>query len=406
VLLAFASEEALAGSDDHTSIILRNSTNSHWGQSFDRSFAREWEKHPPRGYPTISERNIGPLKAAIKRYAAIVAKGGWNPLPRVKLLKTGDSGKAVIALRRRLEVTGDLKHGSMYASFYDSYVEKAVKEFQKRHGLTPTGAVDKPTRLALNVPASSRLRQLRKNLSRLASLSNKTDERYVMVNIPAAQIEAVENDRVVSRHSAVVGKVDRKTPILQSRVHEINFNPYWTIPRSIVRKDLTPAARKSKSVMKKFKIRAYDTQGREVKQSSINWHSGDADVKYTFRQEPYSNNSMGFVKINFHNKHAVFMHDTPSKSLFGKNYRAYSSGCVRVQNVQQLVAWMLKSNDGWSRKRIAEIKRSGERSDVRLKKKVPVYFSYLTAWATPNGTVNFRRDIYRRDQVSKLASSY
>lgn len=380
-----------------------------WDQPFDRSFAKQWEMHPERGYPTLARSNIGPMKAAIKKYARIAAKGGWKRLPMVKL-EVGTDHEAVALLRRRLVMTGDLEQESGFFSSFDYYVEKGVRRFQMRHGLTPTGVVDKATIMALNVPASARLRQLRTNLARFRALPVSKAKRYVMVNIPAAQIEAVENNQVVSRHSGVVGKIDRQTPALNAQIHELNFNPRWTLPPTVITKDLIPKGRemsrrkKQTDVLTKYRIDAY-SGGRKLDPKRINWHS-PAVYKYVYRQEPGDDNPLGFVKINFHNKYAVFLHDTPSKALFGRNFRAASSGCVRVQNVQQLVTWLLKDNSGWNRDRVAQLKRTGEQTSVRLKRRVPLFMVYLTAWATQDGTANFRRDLYRRDGVGATASAY
>lgn len=378
-----------------------------WQQPYDRGFARKYEAHPSRGYPTVQPENIAPLKVAIKRYAAIVSKGGWRKVSNKYKLKVGNSGPVVKQLRDRLTITGDLKVKSGFLGTFDYYVERAVKRFQTRHGLTPTGYVDKTTIMALNVPASSRLRQLRINLTRLQSLERKKTKRYVFVNIPAAQIEAIENGRVVSRHSGIVGKLDRQTPILTSNIASISFNPYWTVPPTVLRKDLIPKARqyaqRGKDILKIYHMTAF-SRGKKLDPRSINWNS-DKVYNYVYRQDPWEDNSMGFVKIHFPNKHAVFLHDTPSKSLFGKNFRADSSGCVRVQNVQQLVAWILK-DDGWSNERVAEIKRSKETLSVRPKKRIPVVLAYVTAWATPDGMVQFRRDLYGRDNVDVTASAY
>ncbi len=379
------------------------------GHYIDRSAGREWERNPPKGFPTLNAQNIPLMKQAVRRYAAIVSAGGWRPLPS-GTLKIGTSGQGVALLRKRLELTGDLEKGSSYSSFYNNYVERAVKRFQVRHGLTPTGAVGRRTLAALNVSAKIRLRQLRTNIARMYGLTKKTANRYVVVNIPGQQVEAVENGHIVSRHSAVVGKIDRQSPRLRSKVHEINFNPYWNVPRSIVRKDLVPKVRSAiksgrKDLLDSYRIYAIDGRGRKMDSSKINWFS-DSVYNYHFRQDPWKDNSMGFVKINFHNQHAVFMHDTPSQSLFGRNLRADSSGCIRVQNVKKLVNWMLASNPDWPASRVDAVKESGERKDVRLKKTVPIYFVYVTSWATPDGAVHFRRDLYNLDGVGKTASAY
>lgn len=380
-----------------------------WDKTYDRSAAREWEKNPPKGFPTLKKKNLGHMKVAIKKYAAIVSAGGWPKLPEGKL-ETGMNDARVKLLRKRLEMSGDLVSSSSYKNHYNYYVEKAVRRFQIRHGLTPSGIVDRRTRAALNVSAKIRLRQLRTNIARMYGLVRNADKRYVAVNIPAQQIEAVENERIISRHAAVVGKRDRQSPRLRSKIHEINFNPYWNVPRSIVRKDLVPKARSEAKkgrydLLKRFRISALDSKGRVVDPKKINWFS-DSVYNYRYRQDPWEDNSMGFVKINFHNAHAVYMHDTPSKSLFGRNVRANSSGCIRVQNVKQLITWLLRSNNGWNRSRVEQMQKNGERLDVRLKSRVPVYFIYVTAWATEDNTVHFRRDLYSLDGVGATASAY
>ncbi len=393
-------------------------TGERWGffgkrkpsrdQPYDRSRARQWEAQPPTGSPTISKANIQPINAAIKRYAAIVTRGGWKLLPPVQM-RPGTRGQEVRLLRNRLILSGDLDQRGANSGYYDYYVEQAVQRFQMRNGLTPSGMVDRSTLMALNVPASARLQQLRLNLSRMKTFASKKATKFVMVNIPAAQIEAVDQDVVVSRHSAVVGKIDRQTPALNSAIHEINFNPYWHVPQSIIRKDLVPKARqyarRGQDILSIYRIDAYDGKGRKLNPATINWNSS-AVYSYAYRQQPWADNSMGFVKINFHNKHSVYLHDTPSKSLFGRNFRAQSSGCVRVQNVGQLVSWLLENNSGWDPGRVQQMKQTGERKDVRLNKKVPVYMVYLTAWATKDGNVHFRRDLYHRDGVGTTASAY
>lgn len=390
------------------------SGSNSWDQPFDRSFARQWETQPERGFPTISKDNIAPTKAAIKRYADIVAKGGWDRLPKVEL-RVGMTHPAVVQLRRHLMLTGDLQETGGYPETFDYYVEKAVKKAQARHGLPPTGIVDKYTIAALNVPASARLRQLRANLNRLMSYASQAPSsgKYVLVNIPSAQIEAVNNNQVVSRHAGVVGKPDRPSPVLQSKIHEINFNKEWIVPPTVIREDLVPKGRdmqaKGQDVLAKYKIDAYASyaayqKGQRLESRRINWSSAEP-LGLFYVQNAGEDNPLGYAKINFHNPYAVYMHDTPGQSIFARNFRAESSGCVRVQNIHQLVAWLLEEN-GWTVQQVLRMKQTGERLNVSLKKPVPVFWSYITAWATPDGTVNFRRDLYRKDGVEAMASAY
>ena len=378
------------------------------GGPHDASFAKEWEANPPKGYPTLSPENLQAMRAAIKRYSDVVERGGWKTLPDA-VIQPGTNSEVVSLLRERLVLSGDLKEGEgSFSSMFDDGVEKAVKRFQASNGLTPTGVVDKRTVAALNVPAAARLKQLKTNHVRLAEHARSAGKRYIVVNVPAQQIEVVENDRVVSRHSGVVGKPDRPTPILRSAIHELNFNPVWHLPPTVIEKDLIPKgqemARRSQDVLAKFSIDAYGGDGKKLDSTKINW-SGGAVRGLTYRQQPGPENPLGFVKINFHNTYSVYMHDSPSQSLFGRNFRAASSGCVRVQGVDLLAAWLMQ-DQGWSQQRVLDMKKSGERLDVRLKRPVPLYFVYITAWATEDGVIQFRRDLYNKDGIGPIASAY
>lgn len=369
----------------------------------DRQFVRQWEMRPAKGLPTLSPKNRGPMQAAIARYAAVAAKGGWHRLPNVQLVQ-GDTHAAVSLLRRRLALSGELKDGGS-SEYFDTTLAQAVRRYQERNGLAPTGVVDKATVGALNVSAAARLKQLRTNLSRLRELG-KAPRKFILVNIPAAQIEAVENDSVASRHAGVVGKVDRPTPLLRSSIQQLNFNAVWHLPPTVIEKDLIPTgrkmARRGQSVLVKFKIDAYAGDGRKLNPAKVNWNTAQG---LTFRQQPGPENPLGFVKMNFPNAHSVYMHDTPGQSLFGRSFRASSSGCVRVADIEKLAAWVA-ADQGWKPEQVRRMKESGERYDLRLKHPVPLYFAYITAWATRDGTVHFRRDIYNKDGVGKQAATY
>ncbi len=374
--------------------------------SYDRQFIRRWEASPPRGYPTLSRKNIDATRDAIKRYDAIVKDGGWGTVPEGRL-EVGMTSNAVRALQDRLIASNQLRGGDP-SGYFGYETERALKRFQATNGLTPTGIVDHRTRKALNIPAKDRLKQLRINLNRLRTLAQSGKQRYVVVNIPAAQIEAIEDDRVVSRHSGVVGKVDRPTPRLSSGIHELNFNPVWRLPPTVVSKDLIPKgrelARANKNILEKYGIDAYSGR-RKIDPDTIRWNSAQP-YSLSYRQQPGEENPLGFVKINFHNQHSVYLHDTPSDRLFGRNFRAASSGCVRVENIERLITWLLRDTNGWTGTDVQRIKRSGETQTIRLKRPVPLKMVYLTAWATEDGVVQFRRDLYSRDGVGQLAANY
>lgn len=363
--------------------------------------------NPALGSPTLASQNIAATKAAIEKYKGIVAQGGWPTVPAVAM-KPGSSGPEIVTLHRRLEIGGDLV-GMSIPDQYDAAVVAAVKRFQVRHGLPPTGVIDsKATVEALNVPATVRLAQLEANLKRLKNLAPKATGRYILVNIPAAQVEAVEGGRVAQRHAAVVGKIERPTPELSSRVTDINFNPYWHVPRSIIHKDLVPKGRefatRGQDMLAAYHMEAFDAQGNPLDPRQIDWF-GEAVYTYNFRQRPWEENSLGFVKINFPNKDAVYLHDTPLKGLFGKAVRFESSGCVRVHNVDHLVAWILRGNPNWNLASIQGMKHTGQQADVKVTQTIGVYLAYVSAWATPDGQVNFRPDIYNHD-VGAYASAY
>ncbi|MBE7200982.1 MAG: L,D-transpeptidase family protein, partial [Parafilimonas terrae] len=244
-----------------------------------------------------------------------------------------------------------------------------------------------------------RLRQLEINVVRLRSYSGDLGRRFVITNIPAALVETVENGQVVTLHAAGVGKIDRQSPIMNTKATQINFNPTWTVPASIVKKDLIPKMQKDPNYLTDNKIRIL-SNGSEISPKSVNWFS-DEGTRYTYRQDSGADfNSMGIVRINIPNPYGVFMHDTNTKGVFGDDFRFISSGCVRVQNVREYITWLLKETPGWDRQKVEEAIESGKRVDANIAQPVPVYWTYITAWSTPDGIVQFRDDIYKRDGVN------
>jgi len=348
--------------------------------------------------PMLSAESLAATEQMIEYYRNIAARGGWQPVQGAQGLRVGSKSPAVMALRQRLIITGDLDPAAGESPIYDSYVESAVRRFQARHGISSTGTMTGPTVVAMNVPVDLRIRQLEINVARLRSLvGTGLPGRYAVANIPAALVEAVEGGVVHSRHAAGVGKIDRQSPLLNSKVVEVNFNPFWTAPASVVKKDLIPKMQKEPNYLTENKIRIFNAAGQEVPSSQINWFSDEA-TRYRFRQDPGGDlNSMGFVRINIPNQHGVYMHDTPSKGIFGDDFRFVSSGCIRIQNVRDYIEWLLKDTPGWSREQIDAVFKSGERIDARLAQAVPIHWIYVTAWATPDGLVQFRDDIYNKD---------
>lgn len=389
----------------HAQTVLDNIINAprrgNWDDQFDARGTRGVRQVSSR-VPMLSPDTVRYVQDALVDYQRIVQNGGWPMVPAVNKLQLGVSHPDVMALRQRLMVSGDLPLDAGMSQAFDSYVDGAVKRFQARHGLPADGVLGQLSYAAMNVPADVRLGQLETNLVRLQSMAGDLGERHVVVNIPAAAIEAVQNGRVVSRHTAVVGKIDRQTPILNSEIHEVILNPTWTAPRSIIEKDIMPLMREDPTYLERNNIRLFDAQGNEVSPSTINWNAAEAP-DLMFRQDPGKINAMASTKINFHNPHAVYMHDTPQQNLFFQEVRFESSGCVRVQNIQELSLWLLQNQPEWTRQRMDQVVASRETTPIPVTNPVPVYFVYITAWSTSDRVVQFRDDIYQRDGAPELA---
>jgi murein L,D-transpeptidase YcbB/YkuD len=366
---------------------------AEWAPGFD-SGARNTAPMPAARYATLTQSTVQSLEQAINNYAIIVRQRGWPQVPNVERLRVGARHRAVAAMRQRLIITGDLHQSAGVHDVYDSYADAAVKRFQARNGLTPDGVLRPSTIDAMNVPAEVRLRQLETNVVRVRSMAGFLGDRYAVVNLPAAHLEAVENGQLVMRSTTIVGKPDRPSPVIQARITEVNFHPFWTVPASIVRKDLIPKMQQEPDYLYKNRIRIYDQRGRELASNQVDWFSNEA-ANYMFRQDPGEQNSMGTIRVNMPNQHAVYMHDTPSKNLFGEELRFHSSGCVRIQNIRDFVAWLLR--DQWSRPQVDHAIAAGERADAKLSKPMAVYWVYITAWANPDGVVQFRDDVYGHD---------
>ncbi len=353
--------------------------------------------------PILSFDTAYNLQLAISQYEPFVANGGWEEIPQeaFKLL-IGKSGESVIALKRRLISSGDMVLVPNINDLFDEDTDRGVRTFQARHGLIVNGQVDEATWYALNVPAATRLQQLYLNFTRVQNMAATLSPRYVVVNIPAATIEAVNDGMVEQRHTAVVGRVERATPIMASKISQINFNPYWHVPKSLVERDLTKYMQENPNYLTEQNIHIYDGSGAEVSPASIDWTNIGNAVNYMYRQEPGAANSMGHCKINFYNPYDCYLHDTPSKALFGENARFHSSGCVRVEGVNQLVNWLLRDNGDWDQNKVDMTFESLQRLDVECKARVPIHTTYITAWANRQGTVSFRDDVYKFDEQGRV----
>jgi L,D-transpeptidase YcbB len=347
----------------------------------------------------ITQGSVAALEDAIQKYTEIVAGGGWPRLEKGKYEK-GVTNPRIVLLRQRLVVEGYLSFDGLSVEQpekFDPDLAQALADFQRTHGVAASGKMDERTRAELNITAEARLYTLRENYPRVGAYMLGLGARNILVNIPSAQLETVEMGKVIARHNVVVGKLDRPTPILESKVSDINFNPHWTAPASIVAKDLVPKYRKDPRFFDQMRIKIFDgVDGPEIDPQMVDWDNTAPD-RYVFRQDSGGDNALGIAKINFPNKFMVYMHDTPHRELFSGNARYESSGCVRVDQVDKLVQWILESEGGMDEAQMGMITDSGESYEVKVAQGPDIRFMYLTAWATEDGLVNFRPDIYRLD---------
>ena len=339
------------------------------------------------------------LADAIVMYRQIVKNGGWPQISSKKLSK-GAKGEQALLLRQRLIFENYLPFdtlGAADASLFDEPMVEAVKAFQVNHGLVPSGTVGESTLTELNIPAEARLATLLENEPRVSAYAQDLAPRAILVNIPSLQLETVEDGKVFSRHNIVAGKLDRPSPTLVSTVSDVTFNPYWKIPASIVERDIVPHYLKDRSYLANMQIRVFDgVDGPEIDPATVDWASTPPE-RYFFRQDPGENNALASVKINFPNKFMVYMHDTPHRELFGSNARFESSGCIRVDQVKTVVDWVLRDQTDYSPDQYDQIIENREPYVRKVQNPPSVRFMYLTAWATPEGAVNFRPDIYHLD---------
>jgi L,D-transpeptidase YcbB len=348
--------------------------------------------------PFVSETSVAALQAAIQRYQGIVQSGGWPVVTEKVTLRPGDTDQAIANIRRRLIIEGDLPAGSSVSPVFDDEFLAGLARFQVRNGLRVSGFVDSRTVTVLGISADERLRQLESNLARIQGLmSINKAARYVLVNVPAFVAQAVDKGNLALQSNVITGKPARATPQVSAKIVEINFFPTWSVPDTVAQQDLIPKLRKDPSYFNEEHFTVMpDWKSPPLDPATVDWNSPEV-VSYKFRQEPGTFNALGVVRINMPNKYSVYMHDTPLKQLFSQSARAFSSGCVRVEKVLDLVAWLLSEKKGWTLEKVQAQVDSGQKLDVKLARPVPVHFVYITAFATGNGIAQFRPDIYGRD---------
>ena len=355
---------------------------------------------PDAGALVIDSRTLPRIDDALKRYRAIAEGGGWTALADGPALRQGDSDPQVAVLRKRLTLTGDLRGMEPADSpLFTADLDRAVRDFQARHGLESDGVVGTDTRAALNISAADRVAGLALNRDRLASLVERVPAQAVVVNIPAFALTYAARGQTLLHSLVIVGKPSSPTPALDGEISRIEVNPYWNVPPGIARRELAPkiAADPGWLARNDMKVLAGPTgDGHEVEPSDVDWRNFAA-TGYRLRQDPGPDNPLGALKFFFENKFDVFLHDTPAKQAFQRPVRALSHGCVRVENAFTLATLLLGGNRDWNEDRLRTTIATGAYRQIPLARPVKLFIVYVTAWVDPEGTVEFRPDIYGRD---------
>jgi murein L,D-transpeptidase YcbB/YkuD len=337
------------------------------------------------------------FQTGLRQYRTIMAKGGWPRVSEGPTLTTDSNGIRANELRQRLRITGDLEgQDPPDPSQFDASLEEAVKRFQFRHGIDADGKVGPRTVEELNVPVETRVNQLRASLERMRWVFRDLPDDYIIVDVAGFHVYLVKGGKEIWQSRVQVGKPYHSTPIFKDTMRYLDFNPTWTIPPGILRRSTLPAIRKDPSYLKRSNMTVLTTSGRVVDPSTIDWAATTTSFPYMIRQEPGANNALGRIKFMFPNKYMVYLHDTPSKGLFARSERTFSSGCIRVQNPFDL-AELLLQDQGWDRQRIDQVIASKKTTRVNLEHPIAVMLIYWTAEVDNDGTVYFRKDVYNRD---------
>jgi len=340
------------------------------------------------------EPRYAELKAALATYRAIERAGGWPRLDAATTLKPGMRDAGVAPLRDRLRIEGYAVDAGGEPDYFDEALDAAVRTFQRLHGLDADGIVGPRTVAALNVPVEARLDQIRVNLERLRWIFRDLEERYIVANIARFQVSLIEHGKPVWTTRAVVGRPYRQTPTFRARMTYLVLNPTWTVPPGILRSDLLPELRRDPDALARRNMVVLDTSGRVVDPSTVDWNA--PQFPYMLRQEPGPDNALGRVKFMFPNPHHVYMHDTPSRELFARADRTFSSGCIRLENPLELAEILLAETGRWDRAAIDAALATGQPRTITLPRPLTVLLIYATA-VPEDGELYLLPDVYGRD---------
>lgn len=322
------------------------------------------------------------LKDELLRYYDIESKGGWNELVmESKRYKPGDSSDFIVQIKYRLYATGDYDSNDTSPKFTDRLTE-AVKQAQKRFGFRADGFITAGLVKELNVPVEERIKQLLINMERMRWLPKEQAGNRIVANIPEFKLHVFEDGNQIFDMDIVVGKEGTRTVVFTDELKYIVFSPYWNIPRSIIRNEILPAMQRNPSYLVRNNME----------------QTGYSNGLPVIRQKPGGSNALGRVKFIFPNNYSIYFHDTPAKSLFKREKRAFSHGCIRLSEPKKLAEYLLRNKSEWTAESINKAMRAGSEKWVTLDKPVPVSISYFTAWVDRDGLLNFREDIYGHDK--------
>ncbi|GAB2997392.1 L,D-transpeptidase family protein [Cyclobacterium sediminis] len=344
------------------------------------------------------------MRQSMKKYLELIKRdsgNNWKKIPINESIEILQKSEGIPTVRKRLQLWKDLKPYSMQPgteNIYDSILYEGVKTFQERNGLFPDGVLGKATVEALNKSPQELIKQVSVNMERLRWLPDTTVQEFILVNIANYALDYINKKDTLLHSNAIVGKTYRKTPVFNGAMSYLVFSPTWTVPPTILKNDVIPAVKNNLNYLQSKNMRILDFSGNEIPPSSINWSTVNADnFKYMVRQDPGPSNALGRVKFMFPNKHNVYIHDTPSRSLFSQEDRALSSGCIRIEKPIELAKLLLSDQKKWTDDLIKEALVGDEERSVSLTRKIPVIILYLTFWTDSRKKEQVRKDIYDRD---------
>ena len=336
------------------------------------------------------------LKQKLISYREIEKNGGF---PKVilskKSLSITEKDSCLVNVKRYLTLTGDLKNNDKSIQFTDSLV-KAVSRFQTRMGLNNQGILGEATIKEMNVPISFRIKQIMINMERLRWFPDQVEDDFLLINIPEYKLHVFENKQKVMDLKVIVGKEATRTSIFKGNISQLILNPYWNVPTSIVRKEMLPKLKRNSNYLSKNNMELL-SGNTIIDPSTVNWNKYTSSIPYSIRQKPGDDNALGKMKFIFPNNFSIYLHDTPSRSIFNESKRAFSHGCIRVESPMKLAQYILRNNQKWNSDNLQSKIESKKTISIQIKPTLPVYIVYFTAWIGNSGEINFRNDLYNMD---------